>query len=216
MSQYFSGLLDQGFSRIPETGAAPKDEPSYRGSVQEHHQLLKISGDVIDVIKNSPLLQNLATPTLLHPNLHKRNIFVSEDDPTVITSIIDWQSTCIVPAFVFASHTPDLINRNSLPESLAAAAGQEVPPEDLDEDPVTAEQLKEIQKDEWACYQTFELALRLDAPAISAARQADHNLLRPLRYCSTSWRDSAAATRQELIELSQRRTEIRLPGVCPY
>jgi hypothetical protein len=37
-----------------------------------------------------------------------------------------------------------------------------------------------------------------------------------LRYCSTSWRDGAAATRQELIELSKRWTEIGLPGACPY
>ncbi|CZT47997.1 uncharacterized protein RSE6_08637 [Rhynchosporium secalis] len=30
-------------------------------------------------------IQDAAVPTLLHPDLHKRNIFVSDDDPTVIT-----------------------------------------------------------------------------------------------------------------------------------
>jgi hypothetical protein len=86
--------------------------------VQEHHPLLKISEDVIGALKKTSLLQNLATPTLLHPDLHKRNIFVSDDDPTIITSIIDWQSICIEPAFAFASDTPDLVNRNSAPVSL--------------------------------------------------------------------------------------------------
>jgi hypothetical protein len=76
--------------------------------VQEHHPLLKISEDVIGALKK----------TLLHPDLHKRNIFVSDDDPTIITSIIDWQSICIEPAFAFASDTPDLVNRNSAPVSL--------------------------------------------------------------------------------------------------
>jgi aminoglycoside phosphotransferase (APT) family kinase protein len=91
LNEYCAGLLEQGFSRIPEPEVAPKDEPSYRGSVKEHHQLLKISENVTEVLKSSSLLQNLATPTLLHPDLHKRNIFVSDDDPTIITSIIDWQ-----------------------------------------------------------------------------------------------------------------------------
>lgn len=31
--------------------------------------------------------------------MHEENIFVDADDPTVITAIIDWQSTCIVPLF---------------------------------------------------------------------------------------------------------------------
>lgn len=44
----------------------------------------------------------------------------------------------------------------------------------------------------------------------------DQTLLRPFRYCDASWRDSAAALRQELIELSQRWTELGLPNSCPY
>jgi hypothetical protein len=177
---------------------------------------LKISGDVIGALEKSAILQNLAKSTLLHADLHKRNIFVSQDDPTVITSIIDWQSTSIEPAFMFGNETPDLVNRNSAPASIFAAAGQEVLPEELDEDPETARQQKALQKDEWGCYQTFEISLKVDAPAISAARLTDQNILRPLGCCGTSWRDGAAATRQELIELSQRWKGIGLPGECPY
>ena len=44
----------------------------------------------------------------------------------------------------------------------------------------------------------------------------DQTLLRPIRYCDASWRDSVAALRQELIDLSQRWTELGLPGRCPY
>lgn len=167
-------------------------------------------------MQESSLLQNLSTPTLLHADLHKRNIFVSEDDPATITSIIDWQSTSIEPAFAYANETPDLINTNSVPASILAATGREVTPDDPDEDPEMTRKLKAIQKGEWGCYQTFEIAIKVDAPKISAARHADQNLLRPLRYCGTSWRDGAAATRQELIDLSKRWNEIGLPGKCPY
>jgi aminoglycoside phosphotransferase (APT) family kinase protein len=46
-----------------------------------------------------PQIQKHSRPLLLHPGLHKRNIFVSEDDPTVITAIIDWQGASVEPAF---------------------------------------------------------------------------------------------------------------------
>lgn len=44
----------------------------------------------------------------------------------------------------------------------------------------------------------------------------DETLLRLFRYCDTSWRDGAAALRQELIDISQGWIELGLPGSCPY
>lgn len=55
----------------------------------------------------SAQIQGAATPVLLHHDLNKRNIFVSEDDPAIVTSIIDWQSTSIEPAFWYADEAPD-------------------------------------------------------------------------------------------------------------
>ncbi|KAI9739903.1 MAG: hypothetical protein M1818_004959 [Claussenomyces sp. TS43310] len=49
-----------------------------------------------------------SSPTLLHPDIHKRNIYVSEEDLSCVTAIIDWQSTSIEPTFVYANETPDL------------------------------------------------------------------------------------------------------------
>ncbi|OJJ98580.1 hypothetical protein ASPACDRAFT_53404 [Aspergillus aculeatus ATCC 16872] len=40
-----------------------------------------------------------ASLLLFHPDLYKCNIFVSEEDPTIITGIIDWQGASIKPAF---------------------------------------------------------------------------------------------------------------------
>lgn len=44
---------------------------------------------------------------LTHPDFNKRNIFVSVEDPTVVTNFIDWQSTSIDPAFCSATTMPD-------------------------------------------------------------------------------------------------------------
>jgi len=46
-----------------------------------------------------PRNQNTAASTLLHADLHERNIFVSDDDPTIITGLIDCQSSNIEPEF---------------------------------------------------------------------------------------------------------------------
>lgn len=40
---------------------------------------------------------SVTAPVLWHDDLHSGNIFVHPDDPTQITCIIDWQSTCILP-----------------------------------------------------------------------------------------------------------------------
>lgn len=66
-------------------------------------RLLRISREVIARLIDSPLIQNVAFPTLLHADLHKRNIYVSDDDPTVVTGLIDWQSTSAELAFAYAN-----------------------------------------------------------------------------------------------------------------
>jgi hypothetical protein len=76
--------------------------------VQEHLRLLSISDRVIAELIKSPSIQEVATPTLLHPDIHKRNIYVSEEDPSCVTAIIDWQSTSIELIFVYANQTPDM------------------------------------------------------------------------------------------------------------
>jgi len=226
LSQYCSALLDAGCSRIPSPDNAPKDELPYRGSVQEHLRLLQLNEKVIPELIKSPLITSIATPTLLHADLYKRNIFVSEDDPTIITSIIDWQSTSIEPAFVYAKTTPDLIPMRPPPIEVLQEAGEvtlkEPGDEEEDEDdeppetPEEAEERKRLENDVWISRQTFEVGMKAWVPHIHAARVADDTLLRPLRYCATSWRDSATAIRQELMDLSKRWTELGLPGECPY
>ena len=75
---------------------------------------------------------------------------------------------------------------------------------------------KRHDKDVSTCQQTYEVVLRGFVPKLYNARTMDETLLRPFRYCDTSWRDGAAALRQELIDISHRWTELGLPGQCPY
>jgi hypothetical protein len=62
-----------------------------------------------------------------HNDLHTDNIFVAKDDPTQITSIIDWQAIPIYPIFLVAHHPslieydgakPERFIQPSLPENI--------------------------------------------------------------------------------------------------
>ncbi|KAL8742757.1 MAG: hypothetical protein Q9190_004805, partial [Brigantiaea leucoxantha] len=177
-------------------------------SIEEHLRLLKISRAVIERLIESPLIQTTASPTLFHADLHKRNIFVSENDPTLVTGLIDWQSTSVEPAFVYANETPDFAAH---PEHIPSTEdGQKTP----------AGERKTVSdkeyKDALVCSQTFDVCMKGFVPKLRAARALDDTLLKPFRFCHTSWRDSAAAVRQELIELSEKWNELGLAGSCPY
>ena len=164
----------------------------------------------------------MATPTLLHPDIHKRNIFVSGEDPCQVTAIIDWQSTSIEPAFVYANYTPDFVEDPAadvrILEKLMQGEAPDIEPSRSVsmEDPEEEAARKRYEKDVSTCQQTYEVVLRGFVPKIHNARAMDETLLRPFRYCDTSWRHSAAALRQKLIDMSQRWTELGLPGSCPY
>lgn len=208
MSSYCSGLIDTGFSRIPPT--PPADETSTSRNIEGHLRLLERSEKVIKEIIKSPTIQNISAPMLLHPDFHKRNICVSDDDPTRITAVIDWQSTGVEPVFSFANETPDMVSDPAIDMPLFEDE-RDTPPSQLQSknDP---QREKEIS----ICEQTFEVALKGWVPKLHQARALDETLLRPIRYCHETWRDGAAAVRQELIELSERWTELGLPDSCPY
>ena len=147
-------------------------------------------------------IQDAAIPTLLHPDFHKRNIYVSAEDPTSITGLIDWQTISIEPAFVYANETPDFAMVPQDPEN------------DTDEH-IPANKKRGL-KDAAICYQTYDVCMKGLIPKLRPARLLDPTLFRVFHYSHTTWRDSATAIRQELIELSDRWTELGLEGVCPF
>lgn len=208
LPKYCSGLIDTGIARILKTKAQVDERLPYQGPIEEHIRLLNISREVIEKLIDSPLIQNTASPTLLHADLHKRNIYVSDDDPTLITGLIDWQSSSVEPAFMYANETPDCAAPpNHVP---LADDGQEMQAGEMK----IAEEKK--YKDALICSQTFDVCMKGFVPKLRAARALNDTLLKPFRYCNTSWRDSAAAVRQELIEVSKNWKELGLAGSCPY
>ena len=133
---------------------------------------------------------------------------VSDTDPTIITGIIDWQSTCIEPGFICADEEPDFTTYyglSPLASNIEDATGSRVSEEESKE--------REIAS---MCATAYDIILRFNAKKMGAGRALDRTLLGPFTYAATTWRNSAAAARQELIELSQKWDQLGLPGHCPY
>jgi len=135
--------------------------------------------------------RDAAAPTLLHPDLHKRNIFISEDDPISITSIIDWRSSSVERAFWYADETLDFVR------------------------PVAQPLLDEPEPNSERCAKAFDVCTQFLIPKLSRSRLTDESPFRPFRYCCRTWRDGAVALRYELIETSARWTELGFEGSCP-
>ena len=144
-------------------------------------------------MSGDPRIRDAAEPTLLHPDLHKRNIFVSDDDPAVITGIIDWQSSSLEPAFWYADEIPDFAR------------------------PVTHLSLEnQLEPNSERCAKAFDVCTQFLVPKLSGPRLMDEALFRPFRYCYRTWRDSAVAFRHELIETSRHWKELGLAGSCLF
>ncbi|KAG2019052.1 hypothetical protein GB937_005343 [Aspergillus fischeri] len=134
-------------------------------------------------------IQDAATPGLLHPDLHKRNMYVSAEDSTVIT------------------RTPDFAALLEESEGNIFENGQ-------DEHKTLGQREREC-KDASIYYQIYDVCMKGLAPTLHPARLLGPALFRVFYYCHATWRDSATALRQELIELSARWTELGLQDFCP-
>ncbi|KAL6157740.1 hypothetical protein ACJQWK_08047 [Exserohilum turcicum] len=190
---YSDALIDTGLARLPATDAALQQRPRYHGSVQTHRQILEQGRTVLSKIAVDARVTNAATPMLFHPDLHKRNIFVSEADPTIVTAILDWQASSIEPSFSYADSTPDF--------------AQPAP------DPAKSERIEPKSE---ACAGAFDACIQFLVPKLRTARAIDEGLIRPFRYAHRTWNDGAVAFREELIQTSLHWKELGLAGTCPF
>ena len=212
MHDFCTGLLASARSRIPVDDLKDK-KPSYWGSIEEHRSLLNVNEKVLRQLVNSSLLKDNSKPTLLHADLHKRNIFVSSTEPAEVTAIIDWQASAVEPAFMYGNETPDLAMSSLGEEALDDSK------DDAEHDSLSQKERytrAKQQKDLQLCKDAFEACMKGFAPVIGKARGLDRLLSRPFLHCNTSWRDSMTAVRQDLIELSRRWNDIGQGGDCPY
>ncbi|GBF62305.1 altered inheritance of mitochondria protein 9 [Trichophyton mentagrophytes] len=204
LKEYSAGLIDTALSRLPKEQPAD-DRLPFRGTIQEHSDLIDACRKSMNILIEDERVQTAATPALIHPDYNKRNIYVSPDDPTKVTGLIDWQLASIEPAFIYVHGTPDF----------ASLADQD--PAEVDEpEKAQSEDERRLQKDLSICHQTYDVIMKGKIPKMRAATRLDPTFFRLFHYCFTTWRDGAPAIRQELLDLRSLWSELGLPGSCPF
>lgn len=148
-------------------------------------------------------IRNAGAPLLSHPDLDTRNIFVSPEDHTVVTGIIDWQSAAVEPAYVFAAETLDFAAE--LPE-------QEVPD---DAGSTEGQAFARLKADVDFCVRTWSITPMI-CPKFREASQLDDSVLQLLSAPSNGWLDDADSLRSILSNIKQMWTELGLPGESFY
>lgn len=160
--------MDAGYSRLPPSPA--QDE--FGGTVDEHIHLIKLSGDILEVLLQKQEIQDVSEPTLLHNDFHKRNIYVSNEDPQLVTAIIDWQSTSIHPMFYYAHETPDFVQA---PADIENYLRQFLPSgiKNLPDDVIREKASKKMQVEIELCQKTYTTIIRALTPKLWEAKQMD-------------------------------------------
>ena len=149
---------------------------------------------MMKILCDDSRIQNASSPVLFHPDLNKRNITVSEEQPELITSFIDWQHARVEPGWEYSYESPDFS------EPLLDTSGNSE----------TEEKIAD------ACSQTLNASLQLLVPKVGIGRTINEDMIDPIRYSRRIWRGGAAQYREMLIRLSPRWHELGLPGSCPF
>ena len=186
--------MDNGLSKLPTDDVDMSKYPPYQGTPQEHRRLLETARTALQVIAaDSPLFDQASKPMLYHPDLNKRNVFVSQDDPRTVSTFIDWQSAFIAPAFEHAWGRPDFAGLSE---------------EESQDNKVAMKNVKLYKK-------SVDICQANGSSCFAAAFELDASLLKILRFCDHTWSHGIAYLHHELIELTDSWDEVKFSGECP-
>ncbi|KAK2734624.1 hypothetical protein FQN57_001618 [Myotisia sp. PD_48] len=184
LEDYTSGLIEVAFSRLPSKRDTNINYPPFQGSIEDHENLLKICQETMQRLHQDNRIQEASLPAF---------------------SLIDWQLTCIEPAFIYARTNPDFA---TFPEMDPSKEGEE-------EKPLTKTE-ERFLKDVAICYQTYDVVMKGLTPKLRLERELDASLFRLHHYCYNTWHNGIASIRQDLIDLKALWSELGLEGECPY
>ena len=73
---------------------------------------VELAQTLVDIVPHMyllfPLPEDACRPALFHPDFHSSNILVSQEDPTVITGVVDWEFASILPLWAAYTVPPSL------------------------------------------------------------------------------------------------------------
>lgn len=177
--------------------------------------MLRTTIKLMHVLSKSPKLQQYSQPALCHPDFHPGNIFVSHDDPTKISGVIDWQFTVVMPRFtqvrwpVFLN-TPEGYQTNKETADLPTDAENEV---GWSKERTTEKQ-KRDQDRRAKCYEAA--VVKTHPESYLALTEIDSAVRELFISCPYTYRDGILPVRNYLIKIFQNWSQFQLSEDCPY
>ncbi|CAK3795388.1 Hypothetical predicted protein [Lecanosticta acicola] len=198
----------------PSCDRAWNEEGSRRESEcsrAEQIATLRLAWEVVTRMCADSLPGKFASPTLWHSDLHLGNIYVAEEDPTQIVSIIDWQGLPILPMFCQVRF-PEFLD---LPESYEIGAPVPHRPDKLDEMQEDDRILAEYTHKQVCMGKAYEAASGFKNKQVYKARQLPSYFKDFFERCGEISEEGVVPFRACLIELSKVWEETGCAGKCP-
>ena len=213
VSSYGTSIVQRELLRISKGGQ--KNQPSfYQGTIDEQTQLLEVTADLMKLLDSNKLLREACQPTLWHTDLHMGNIFVAPHECSTIVSLIDFQSTSVLPAFLQAQW-PIFLRP---PQNYDYVKGIFHPtlPKDFDQ---LDEEGKRLALREWSqvkLAKAYEVSTLLENKAAHNALNVPRVFRELFTRCGEVSEMDIIPLRACLIEIFQSWSSLGFPNQCPY
>ncbi|GAB1215668.1 hypothetical protein ATERTT37_004860 [Aspergillus terreus] len=181
-------------------------------SVDEYVDLLQKVLEILPVLSQDPRVTQAQTSVLWHTDLHLGNIFVSHEEPTLISGIIDWQSAQAAPTLIQARF-PEFLQppRNYIPGATAPSLPDNF--DELDAD----EKAKATEENELASQSKYyEMSCLAYNKHVYDTMKLDRRLWEPFTCSQLSSDGSLVPLRDSLVRIFLGWHILGLPGHCPF
>ncbi|KAL5371877.1 hypothetical protein DPSP01_013931 [Paraphaeosphaeria sporulosa] len=203
-------LAEREITRIEQNPKVVPYGPP-RGSTEEQLAVLKMAKEVFSKMDTKTLPGRLPWPTLWHTDLHMGNIYVSDEEPTQIVSLIDWQSIVVSPLF-YQVRFPEFI---SIGEDYEL--GSEIPtlPENIDEMDDDDQAIVRFKHKQTMMGKAYEAASGFKNKNVFKSIRLPPLFRQLFLRCGEAWEEGIVPLRVCLIAIADVWNEAGFSGDCP-
>ncbi|EFR04208.1 protein kinase subdomain-containing protein [Nannizzia gypsea CBS 118893] len=211
LSEYGINIAKREISRIPTSAKDTRPYNRNRCADREIADLTKAT-TVFKILESQhPELASISKPILWHTDLHSGNIFVSEQDPTQIVSIIDWQFISAGPLFLQVNW-PDFLKPND--EYIYGVVQPQLPDdfETLDE---AEKKLAISDRNDAIVTKSYEIRSALHCKDVYRSLNLPSVFLETFIRCGEASAEGTIGLRACLAELYKSWDSLGFTGECP-
>ncbi|KAM5435762.1 hypothetical protein MferCBS31731_006211 [Microsporum ferrugineum] len=212
LHDYGISLAKREISRISTAQNRSSRPFRHLRTTDEEISDLKAAMQVIEILQSRHVeINSLSRPILWHTDLHLGNIFVSDDDPTRIVSIIDWQYVTLGPLFLRATW-PDFLKPND--EYVYGAVRPQLP-DNFEQLDIAEQKLATLTRDDAIITKSYELRSSLLNKDVYRSLNLPPVFLEIFVRCGEAGDEGTIGLRACLAELYKSWASLGFIGECP-